>query len=128
ESAEPSEAANDSAAPTQTPAPPEPLSEADEYQRRRGIEERAIASDPEQRDLGETSDLLDALRKRRQDRDGNSDTRSVEDTDTAEVEQTTPKAGPASGEAKPRVNIWQAPAPPEPSTPATTSTPKQDPQ
>ena len=54
---------------------PAPLSDANaEYQRRREIDQRAIKSEAADSDLSQTADLLDALRKRRGERDRSRNT------------------------------------------------------
>lgn len=72
----------------------------DEFARRQHIEERAIKSPaPELPDLGQTADLLDALRRRRGERDGGaraeSETQSRADNDAGSVKDPVPFPGTA---------------------------------
>lgn len=95
----------------------DPQPQVDEYERRRGIEERAIATAPEERDLGETSDLLDALRKRRQERDGQPQETPSVSPEKQSHSTETPSSSAVSDDAgeettRPTINIWKPPAPP----------------
>ncbi|UOQ58618.1 septation protein SepH [Leucobacter allii] len=120
----------------------EPVDPQAEYARRREIDQRAIKTvEHEPEDLSQTADLLDALRKRRGERDrsrGAQQTTAASETDAvtgspaaageaSEAAPPDPDAGPpeASTPAAPR-SIWQgagvsrersveaAPAPPAP--------------
>lgn len=99
------------------PEPLEPLSSQSDFERRQGIEQRAIITDPEPRDLGETSDLLDALRKRRSERD------SADEPDTKTHDIVAPGSDLNEATERPQINIWAPPAAPaddrstEPATP-----------
>ncbi|MDA3148228.1 DUF3071 domain-containing protein [Leucobacter sp. UCMA 4100] len=136
---EPAEAAENEA-PAETE---EPVSPHSDFERRQAIEQRTIATEPEPRDLGQTSDLLDALRKRRSERDAQDLELDLDlpETRTQEVIQVTPAASadesaeeggstPADEpqpEVKPNVNIWAPPAgPSEAKTEETTAAPKPE--
>lgn len=82
-----------------------------DFERRLGIEQRAIATEPEPQDLGQTSDLLDALRKRRQDRDA---VHSEPDTHTPEGAADPPASSFITEDEPVRepINIWARPADP----------------
>lgn len=89
-----------------------------DFERRLGIEQRAIATEPEPQDLGQTSDLLDALRKRRQDRD-------AEHAEPETVSPETPATPPTPSfivDDEPvhdPINIWARPADPVENSPET---------
>ena len=88
-----------------------PLSDANaEYQRRREIDQRAIKSESSDSDLSQTADLLDALRKRRGERDRSRG--AVEEplelpTPVEPTKQSAPPADPDPAPAAPR-SIWGA--------------------
>lgn len=69
----------------------------DEFARRREIDQRAIKSpQPEHQDLGQTADLLDALRRRRGAREATPDTDS-EAQPTRNSDPTPPQPAPLRG-------------------------------
>ncbi len=87
----------------ETPAEPEqpveaekaPLDPEAEYERRRGIDQRAINTpQPELTDLGQTADLLDALRRRRGERDQALRESAQQAADTAEDAPPAPAPEP----------------------------------
>ena len=91
-----------------------------DFERRRTIEQRAIATEPQPQDLGQTSDLLDALRKRRLDRDSvddDSQGREVTAQDTSQ-ELPLPESPVEPGSVEPEestrqpINIWAPPTAP----------------
>lgn len=104
--------------------PDVPLSD---FERRQGIEQRAIVSEPEPQDLGQTSDLLDALRKRRHDRV------QEPETETATPDKSSDLLGQASQTVEPpaeerSINIWGSPVTHsngDSSTPALSTDPQQ---
>lgn len=79
------------------------IRQEDEFARRREIDQRAIkTTEPENQDLGQTADLLDALRRRRGARD-DSHAASNEEEHTEQPESTTPV--PLAN-----LNEWRAPS------------------
>lgn len=111
--------------PEELPSTPTPEFTKSDFERRLGIEQRAIASEPEPQDLGQTSDLLDALRKRRHDRDAqeqeHAGTPDAHDTDAAAQglkQHTETPPGKQSHDSNPLPNIWMPPAAPTAAPPA----------
>lgn len=89
----------------------------DEYARIREIEQRAIKTpDPEPEDLGQTADLLDALRKRRGERESTLGDRQATSGD-ARPDHTAPAERPQS------VPLW-APEQPPVATPRAEQAPR----
>ncbi|WP_024355972.1 septation protein SepH [Leucobacter chironomi] len=104
----------DAADPAPTSELTAPLSDANaEYQRRREIDQRAIKSETADSDLSQTADLLDALRKRRGERDRSRSAAEAPLELPAPVQpaaQPVPPAPPADPDpapAPPR-SIWGA--------------------
>ncbi|MFT4232913.1 MAG: DUF3071 domain-containing protein, partial [Leucobacter sp.] len=103
--------------PSRTPDAPSPLSDSRaEYERRREIDQRAIKTNEldQAQDLSQTADLLDALRKRRGERDrdrGSSEGHPARGagSDSTALTLPEPPAAPSddSGPAPAR-SIWQA--------------------
>lgn len=94
ESAQEPEAAE---APAEPEAEKPPLDPEAEYERRRGIDQRAINTpQPELTDLGQTADLLDALRRRRGERDQalRESTQQQPSTDEHDGPQESPAPAP----------------------------------
>ena len=84
-----------------------------DFERRLGIEQRAISTEPDPQEPGQTSDLLDALRKRRETRESEHGDESLEVSDQAREHDDEPEQAP--DEADPverRINIWAPPADP----------------
>lgn len=81
-----------------------------DFERRQGIEQRAIVSEPEPQDLGQTSDLLDALRKRRHDRVQESESEPPAAEAPNLLGQASHVPEPAAQERT--INIWGSPAVP----------------
>lgn len=80
----------DTAAPEAAPAEsPEPDTSEGEYLRRQHIDNRAVTRSEEPRDFGETADLLDALRRRRGEREQPA---AEPSTDPAPAETSHPDA------------------------------------
>lgn len=77
-----------------------PLDPEAEYERRRGIDQRAINTpQPELTDLGQTADLLDALRRRRGERDQALRESAQQATETADESDPAPEPGAPRDEA-----------------------------
>lgn len=71
------------------------ISAEDEFARRREIDQRAIKSpEPEQQDLGQTADLLDALRRRRGARE---EGQPIADRTQAEADDSSSEPAPLRG-------------------------------
>lgn len=132
EGTEPAE--QDAAKPEAPEAEKPPLDPEAEYERRRGIDQRAINTpQPELTDLGQTADLLDALRRRRGERD-QALRESVQQPAEPEAAPKSPASepeAPADGDRTERLAVvrgltpvptpkTEAPAPPapKPSAPA----------
>jgi len=102
----------------QTPAPAStssPRSDEDsdaEYERIREIEQRAVKTEDSDTDLSQTADLLDALRRRRGERERSSDERAPSDVpgDATPLVLPAPPAPPAENAATPSSprSIWAA--------------------
>ena len=85
-----------------------------DFERRLGIEHRAIATEPEPQDLGQTSDLLDALRKRRETREsGPSEDEQTQAPEAAPTDEPLHFSSHDDGGAKPPMNIWAPPPTPD---------------
>lgn len=94
---------------------PEPVDPAREYERRQHIDQRAMTRSEEAADLGQTADLLDALRRRRGEREHeNEDTPLDWGDDTPDVGE---EPLPAPQEAPPTLREVP-PAPPAAEPPA----------
>lgn len=97
------------------------IRQEDEFARRREIDQRAIkTTEPEHQDLGQTADLLDALRRRRGARDEAQ--AAPEEPTNAEQSESAKPVAPTN------LNDWRAPsqqlpAQPEPEEPQSDPTP-----
>lgn len=92
------------------------IRQEDEFARRREIDQRAIkTTEPENQDLGQTADLLDALRRRRGARDDAQAT-PEESTETEQSEPVKPVA-------LTNLNEWRAPSQQLPAQTAPAETP-----
>ena len=115
----------EAAKPAESEAEKPPLDPEAEYERRRGIDQRAINTpQPELTDLGQTADLLDALRRRRGERDQalRESTQQPSAPEAAPKDPAPEPESPADGDRTERLAVVRGltpvPSPQQTATPA----------